>query len=204
MGQIAIWGSSLLAWVLVVVGYCAVEELPRATGRATRVVAFKLPEPLPQQLKAQWTVEVGAGQASPVVSGDKVYLFSRREDNEVLTCFALADGKQLWQQSYPAPYEVPPAGALRGKGPKSTPVVAGPRVFTFGISGILSCWNAKTGKLAWQKEFSKQFAKTAPPLGATMSPAIDDDKCIVHVGGSDKGALVALDVKNGETLWSHN
>ena len=35
-----------------------------------------------------------------------------------------------------------------------------------------------------------------------MSPAVDEEKCIVHVGGHDKGALVALDVKTGETIWT--
>ena len=62
----------------------------------------------------------------------------------------------------------------------------------------------KTGKPLWQREFSKQFEKTSPLYGAAMSPVVDGDKCIVHVGGPDKGALVALDVKSGETLWSCN
>jgi outer membrane protein assembly factor BamB len=92
--------------------------------------------------------------------------------------------------------------AMHGKGPKSTPVAAGGRVFTFGISGILTCWDAKTGKVVWQREFSKQFEKTSPLYGAAMSPVVEQDKCIVHVGGPDKGALMALDVKSGELIWS--
>ena len=47
-------------------------------------------------------------------------------------------------KSYPAPYEVNPPAAGHGKGPKSTPVVADGRLFTLGISGILSCWDAET------------------------------------------------------------
>ena len=75
-------------------------------------------------------------------------------------------------------------------------------VFTLGISGIVTCRDEKTGRQLWQREFSKQFAKTSPLYGASMSPAVAGGKCIVHVGGHDQGALVALDVATGETLWS--
>ena len=60
----------------------------------------------------------------------------------------------------------------------------------------------KTGKRHWQREFSKQFDATSPLYGAAMSPAVDQDHCIVHVGGHDKGALLALDLETGETVWS--
>jgi outer membrane protein assembly factor BamB len=137
-----------------------------------------------------------------VVSGGRVYIFSRQNENEVLTCLSLADGKQHWQQSYPAPYQVHPAASAHGKGPKSTPAIAGSRVFTFGISGILTCWDAKNGKRIWRRDFAKQFEKTSPLYGVAMSPLVDDEKLVVHVGGHDKGALMALNVKSGETIWS--
>lgn len=204
MGQFAIWGGSLLSWLLVILSYCAVEEWPQWRGphRDGQVIGFKVPAAWPRELQRLWQVDVGLGHASPVVADHKIYAFSRRGEDEVLACLNLADGKELWRQKYPAPYEVNPIAVVHGKGPKSTPVVAGPRVFTLGISGILSCWDTKTGKLQWQREFSKQFEKTSPLYGAAMSPIVEEDKCIVHVGGPDKGALMALDVKNGETVWS--
>lgn len=204
MGLIAVWGSSLLRWMLVILSYSAVEEWPQWRGphRDGQVVGFNAPATWPKELQRRWQVEVGLGHSSPVAADQKIFVFSRRGDDEVLACLNPADGKELWQHGYPAPYQVNSVAALHGKGPKSTPVVAGGRVFTFGISGLLSCWDAKTGKLAWRREFSKQFEKTSPLYGAAMSPIVEADKCIVHVGGPDKGALVALDVKNGETLWS--
>jgi len=204
MGQLGVWGGSLLSWLFIILSYCAVEEWPQWRGpqRDGIAVGFKVPAQWPKQLQQRWQVDVGLGHASPVVADHKMYLFSRRGEDEVLTCMNLVDGKELWQQKYPAPYEVNPVAATHGKGPKSTPLVAGSRVFTLGISGILSCWDANTGKRQWQREFSKQFSKTAPLYGAAMSPIVDQDKCIVHLGGPDKGAVMALDVKNGETVWS--
>jgi len=204
MAQIAVWMGSLLSWVLVVVTCCAVEEWPQWRGpkRDGQVLGLKLPAKWPAQLHEKWQVEVGLGHSSPVVSDGKIFVVSRRGEDEVLACLNPADGKELWHQAYPAPYQVNPVAAMHGKGPKSTPTVAAGRVFTLGINGLLNCWDAKTGKREWQRDFSKQFEKTSPLYGAAASPAVDEDKCLVHVGGEDHGALVALDVKNGETIWS--
>jgi outer membrane protein assembly factor BamB len=204
MDQVATWGGTLLGWLLALLTFCALEEWPQWRGphRDGQVIGFRVPSEWPTKLQQRWQVEVGLGHSSPVVADHRIYLFSRRGEDEVLAALSVTDGKELWRYSYPAPYQVNPVAAMHGKGPKSTPVISGGRVFTFGISGILTCWDAKTGKRAWQREFSKQFAKTSPLYGAAMSPAVDEEKCIVHVGGHDKGALVALDVKTGETIWT--
>ncbi len=204
MGQFAIGTVGFVGWMLVVLSYCAIEDWPQWRGpqRDGHATSFKLPAPWPETLDQVWRVEVGQGHASPVVAEQRVYIFSRRDDDEVFSAYQLSDGKLLWQHNYPAPYEVNAVAAAHGKGPKSTPTVAGSRVFTYGISGILTCWHAKTGKLLWQRDFSKQMEQSAPLYGVAMSPVVDEDKCIVHVGGNDKGALLALDVKSGETLWS--
>ncbi|HEX3727311.1 MAG TPA: PQQ-binding-like beta-propeller repeat protein, partial [Pirellulales bacterium] len=185
MGQIAIWGGSLLSWALVVLtSYALEQQWPQWRGphRDGQAPAVKLPSPLPKELEPQWQAEVGLGHSSPIVAGDKIYVLSRRGDNETVACLNLSTGKELWQQAYAAPYQVHPAAASHGKGPKSTPLVADGRLFTLGISGILTCWDARTGKQFWQREFSKQFEKTSPLYGAAMSPVVDADKCIVHVG----------------------
>jgi outer membrane protein assembly factor BamB len=89
-----------------------------------------------------------------------------------------------------------PAAAGHGKGVKSTPVVADGRICTLGISGILSCLNAQTGKLLWRKEFG------SPEFGTAMSPVVDHDLLIAHVGTARGGALVAFDAQTGVEKWS--
>lgn len=58
----------------------------------------------PDSLKPAWKVTVGVGHSSPVVVGDRVFQFSRIDDSEVVQALALASGKSVWRQSYPAPY----------------------------------------------------------------------------------------------------
>ena len=155
----------------------------------------------PDALAKQWTVAVGEGHSSPVVGGDRVYVFAREGEKEVMRCLSLADGKLVWQEAYAAPYEMNPAARNHGKGPKATPVVADGRVFALGINGQLSAWDAKTGAVLWRKDFAGEFKSTSPSFGAAASPLVDGGNVIVHVGGEAGGALTAFDVASGKVSW---
>lgn len=174
----------------------------RGPNRDGAVLSFSAPKSWPDQLKVKWKVPVGIGHSSPVVAGRRVYLLSRQNEQEVVSCIDLDSGKLLWKDSYDTPYTMNPAAASHGKGPKSTPVLHGGKLYTSGISGILSCYDTKTGKLEWRKEFSKQFKATSPIYGAAMSPLVDNGLLIVHVGGHDAGALIAFNAETGELKWS--
>jgi outer membrane protein assembly factor BamB len=137
-----------------------------------------------------------------VVVGEKVYQFSRQGEQEVVTCLDIASGRSLWQKSYEAPYRMNPAARSHGKGPKSTPVVSGGKLYTFGISGILSCFDAGTGELVWRKDFTGQFSETSPLYGTAMSPLVDKGVLIAHVGGDGGGALTAFAADTGDVRWS--
>jgi len=145
---------------------------------------------------------VGSGHASPIVSAGRVYQFSREGEDEVLRAIELASGRELWRQSYPAPYRMNPAATGHGPGPKSTPALADGRLFTLGISGIVSAWDAASGRLLWRRSFESAHRVTSPLFGAAMSPVVDQGRVIVHVGGHDDGALTALDAATGKTAWS--
>ena len=144
----------------------------RGPARSGVTAAFKTPAVWPDRMKQIWKVDAGEGHASPVVSGTRAYLLSRVGDREAVTAFDLATGKQAWQQLYDAPYQVNPAATSHGKGPKSTPVVDGGRLFTFGISGILSAWDVASGRLLWRKDFKGEYPTTVPDFGTAMSPIV--------------------------------
>ena len=152
-------------------------------------------------LAKKWTVTVGEGHASPVVAGDRVYQFARENDQEVMRCLALADGKEIWRESYAVPYEMNPAARGHGKGPKATPAVVDGRVFALGINGHVSAWDAKTGTVLWRKDFAGEFKAPSPVFGAAASPLVDGNRMILHVGGDDHGALTAFDVATGKVIW---
>jgi outer membrane protein assembly factor BamB len=173
----------------------------RGPNRDAVVASFSAPSTWPDKLKPLWKIQVGIGHSSPVVAGKRVYLHSRKDENEVVSCFDLDSGKQLWTDSYPTPYKMNPAAVTHGKGPKSTPVVSDNKLFTLGISGILSCYDAANGKLLWRREFSKTNKATSPLFGTAMSPLVDRGLLIAHVGGHDSGTLAAFDTGTGETRW---
>jgi outer membrane protein assembly factor BamB len=176
----------------------------RGAHRDGLIASFTAPKVWPDKLKTIWKVQVGIGHSSPIVVGRRVYLHSRQDENEVASCFDLDTGKVLWRDAYPTPYFMNPAAVSHGKGPKSTPVVDNSKLYTFGISGILSCYDSATGKLRWRKEFSKQFKATSPLYGAATSPVVYNGLVIVHVGGHDSGALTAFDADTGQVKWSWN
>jgi len=155
----------------------------------------------PDTLVKKWSIPVGEGHASPVVASKRVFVFSREGDLEFMRCLALEDGQVHWLDSYEAPYEMHPAARRHGKGPKATPAVAAGRVFALGINGILSAWDAATGRVLWRKSFTGDFKNTSPAFGAAASPLVDGPNVIVHLGGRNSGALTALDAATGEIRW---
>lgn len=170
---------------------------PQRDGRAAGALAATA---WPRMLAREWRVAAGAGHASPVVAGDRVFLFAREGEDEVVAAYEVATGKRLWRQAEAVPYTMNPAAMGHGKGPKATPLVAGGRLFAFGISGTLRALDAATGAPLWRRQFP-EHGRQGPDFGAAQSPLLADGKLILHVGGAGDGALVALDPKSGRTLW---
>lgn len=170
----------------------------RGQNRDGSAAAFEAPRSWPQSLTQRWKVDIGAGYATPILIGNRVYTHTRQGENEVMLALDADTGKTIWQTPYPAPYKMNPATKNHGQGPKSTPLFAEGRLYTLGISGIVSAFNASDGKLLWQKP--------APPVdplyGTAMSPALDRGNVIFHVGGQDNGALTAFDAATGDVRWS--
>jgi|SRR5579871_551092 len=176
----------------------------RGPQRDAVMPASAAPPAWPEKLKLRWRITVGEGHASPILAGGRIYLQARQQDKEVVSAVDLENGKVIWQQSNPAPYTMHPAATQHGKGPKSTPVFAEGRLYTLGISGILTCWDATTGAVKWRKDFVKDHRSTSPDFGAAMSPVVDRGLLLAHLGGHDDGALMALDAVSGVTKWSWN
>jgi len=159
------------------------------------------PKTWPERLTTKWKITVGEGYASPLLAGGRILQFARQGDDEVAMAIDPANGKILWRQSYPVPYEPVRSAARHGKGAKSTPIYYDGKLYTFGISGILSCFDAATGKLEWRKEYSKEFKATWPQFGTSMSPVIGDGLLVALVGTNDDGAIVAYEAKSGAQKW---
>ena len=169
----------------------------RGPNRDGVVPAPSVPTSWPSGLTEQWSVDVGSGYATPLLVGERLYLFTRQGDDEVMLAMNPGSGDIIWQSAYPAPFDMNPATAPHGPGPKSTPAYADGRLFTLGMSGMVTAFDAESGAQLWQT--------TSPPVEplyhTAMSPVVDGDIVIFHVGGHDDGALTAFDVSSGEVRW---
>ena len=162
---------------------------------------FVEPKSWPPQLTLKWKREVGLGYAAPIAVGNRVFMFTREEPNEVMRALDAATGTVVWESRYAAPFKPNPAATrTHGTGPKSTPAFANGKLYTLGMSGIVTAFDAASGKPLWQKP--------APPVEpmyhTAMSPLVDRGLVILHVGGHNNGALTAFDANSGEVKWSWN
>jgi outer membrane protein assembly factor BamB len=168
----------------------------RGIGRDSKVTGFKAPSTWPTELKQEWKVSVGFGDATPVLSGKKIYLNTRQGNEEVVLCLDAVTGKELWKNKYSSAAVTGPAAAHPG--PRSTPAVAYGKIVTFGASAILTCLDANTGKVIWRRENPTNMV---PQFFTGMSPLIVDNLCIAHVGTKDNGEVIALDLNTGSEKW---
>jgi outer membrane protein assembly factor BamB len=171
----------------------------RGAARDGIITGLTAPKAWPETLTERWKVGIGTGYATPLVVGDRVYQFSRIADNETMTALDAASGKVVWQAGYAATFTMNPATKQHGPGPKSTPVFFNGRLYSIGMTGTVTAWDAASGKQVWQK------AGSGPEMLYTthaFSPLVDGAHVIFHLGGNDKGALTAFDLNTGAVRWS--
>lgn len=161
-----------------------------------------------------WTFKnTGLGYSCPAIVGDKLYITGARGAEEQLICLDANKGTELWKSPIGPKFDF--EGNSWGAGPRSTPSVAGSMVVVLGGAGNLICVDAATGKQLWAQHMMKDLGGEVNPIGGgtgskpgepkigwgyTWSPLIDGDRVICYPGGA-KGAIAALDLKTGKTLW---
>jgi outer membrane protein assembly factor BamB len=170
----------------------------RGKNRDGAASAFAEPKVWPEKLTRRWKVKVGDGYATPIVVGKTVYSFTRSGANEVMMALNAATGQILWKTAYSAPYKIADAAAKPGAGPKATPLFHNGKLYTLGITGIVSAFDATTGKLVWQKPAPPE----QPYFGMGGAPIGDKDLVIVPPGSY--GPLIAFDASTGDVKWTAN
>src|ERR1700720_2998462 len=65
----------------------------RGPNRDGAAATFAEPKIWPANLNRKWKVEVGLGYASPLVVGNRVFMFSRQGENEVMLALDADSGK---------------------------------------------------------------------------------------------------------------
>jgi len=137
----------------------------------------------------------GTGYSSFSASGGRLYTLGAREGVEYAMAFDAASGRKIWEAE---------SGRLfrndRGDGPRSTPTLDGERLYAFGGSGDLSCFDAVTGRRLWSVNVVREYGGVTPSWGYSESPLVIGDRILVNVGGR-RASIVAFDKTTGDVLW---
>lgn len=137
------------------------------------------------------TTGLGQGMSSITISGDYLFTLGKKGGRCQIHCRKLSDGSQVWST---------PIG---GNEPNCTPTIDPIAKLIFGLTfdGDLSCIKMESGELEWRKNFGRDFGgKMMSGWGYSESPLVDSERLICTPGGPD-AVIVALDKKNGETIW---
>jgi outer membrane protein assembly factor BamB len=203
-------GLAVLAWSLFALAIRA-DDWPQWLGpqrdgvwRETGILD-KFPVTGPRVL---WRAPVSFGYSGPAVAAGKVYITDHVRDGKVkvgsgvagterVLCLDAATGKLLWHHDYPSTYAIP-----RGypAGPRTTPAIAGGKVYTLGAMGDLLCLDANDGKLLWSKNLPREYQTDIPGWGFAGQPLVDGQRLICLVGGQG-ACVVAFHKDTGKELW---
>lgn len=159
-----------------------------------------IPKDWSKGLKKLWEVDYlcqGSGSAAwsaPVIQGNRLIVCGRDNNDDVVFCLNPDTGKTIWKSSYPAK-----ATKSYGSGSRATPWIDDDKVYTFGRSGDLICWNLLDGKKIWHKNVKDIGGTKEPKWGWSNSPLVTDN--LVVVQASKKAHTVAYDKNTGDLKW---
>lgn len=155
-------------------------------------IARHWPEGGPRVL---WTVALGAGYGAASVRDGEVYVLDREgEARDILRCFGLESGAELWQYAYDAP------GSVSHDGSRTAPTIDEEHVYSVGLTGRMTCVDRKTHAPVWSRDLLADFGIELPGWGVAQAPSLYKDLVIVAPQARD--AFVAAFRKHtGELVW---
>lgn len=149
-----------------------------------------------------WRRKIGAGWSGFAIVGDYAVTQEQRGDDELVVCYDMKTGNPAWTHSDPVRWDPTGGGALGGVGPRATPTIHQGMVITQGATGIVNCFDARTGKLVWTHDTLAEHDATNVMWGKAGSPLVVDDRVVISVGSSEGASLVAYDLSSGKQIWA--
>lgn len=144
-----------------------------------------------------WRQPIGIAWSGFAVAGNRAVTMEQRGDNEVVSCFDVLTGRELWEHADPEHF----TSSFGGEGPRSTPAIADGRVFTFGATGVINCLALDSGKVIWKRDLQTDAPKGRPEWGYAGSPFVLDGNVLISAGQSHERSLFAYRVTDGDVAW---
>jgi outer membrane protein assembly factor BamB len=146
-----------------------------------------------------WEAKRGSGYAAPAIAGDRLVMFHRVGDEEVIDCLHRETGQRYWRVAYPSTYT---DRYGYSDGPRAAPVIANGFAYTLGVAGRLHCVEMSTGRVRWQRDVNREFKLSQNFFGCGTTPLVEGDKLIVNVGARGGPTVAAFDLKTGRMVWA--
>jgi outer membrane protein assembly factor BamB len=145
--------------------------------------------------KVLWKTAVCEGYAGAAIKDGRIYLndYNDKKKEHLIRCISLADGKDIWQWSYPV--EVRPNHGIT----RTVPAIGQKLVFSLDPKCRFHALDAKTGKVIWQKNLVQDYKATIPGWYAGQNPLIDGDRVLLATGGD--ALIIAFDQATGKEIW---
>ncbi len=145
-----------------------------------------------------WSVSKGESYSAPSIKDNRLILFHRIENNDVVECLDAENGNLYWSYEYPTTYR---DRYHYLSGPRATPTIDDDRVYTCGAQGWLHCFDLRTGHMYWRRDLAHEFDLDEGFFGFTPSPIIEKDMLILNLGGKRGGSAAAFDKYRGTLKW---
>lgn len=145
-----------------------------------------------------WRIKVGLGWSSFAIVDDFCWTQEQIDDRELVVCYELETGKQVWSHADEARW----SETMGGDGPRATPTIHEGKCYTQGATGILNCLDALTGEVIWSRNILEDAGAKNIQWAMSASPLIYEDKVIVNPGGQNGKGVIAYDKRNGEIIWA--
>ena len=141
-----------------------------------------------------WRTTLGEGYAGPAVHNGRVYVldYNERKKADVLRCFSLSSGKELWRRWYYVELK-------RNHGYSRTiPAVTDKFVVTIGPRSHVMCVDPLSGKLLWSIDLEKEYGipgrenrRVTPDFYSGQCPLIDNNIAVIAPGV--KALMIGVD-----------
>jgi outer membrane protein assembly factor BamB len=179
---------------------------PDHNGITPEPVAHRWPVAGPESL---WSVPAPGGFSSfSILNGRAVTLITRSvegADREVCVAFDAQTGKELWATpigvaKYDGGGDSGTQGNRGGDGPRSTPALAGDRVYVTSAQLTLTCLDAASGNRIWSHDLVREFNGKNISWQNAASAVLDGDRVFVAGGGPGQ-TFLAFNQSDGAVAW---
>ena len=141
-------------------------------------------------------LDVGKGNSSPVIVGDRIYLTGMTEDEKQETFMALdaKTGQLLYKVAYGSPW------TKSYPETRTTATIVGDKAYVISGTGEIVCMSTADGSIIWKVDGASVYSSTTGMWGHAESPLVYDGK-VYFTGGGNQTTMVALDAATGMEVW---